>query len=334
MTHAVDLRHRSFTKELDLEPAELNHLLDLAAELKSAKRSGTEQRRLEGRNIALVFEKGSTRTRASFDVAAHDQGAATTVFDPTGSHLGHKESIEDTARVLGRMYDAIQFRGTHQADVELLAEHAGVPVYNGLTDEWHPTQTLADLLTMCESSGRTPSELSWAFVGDLRFNMARSHLVGAALLGADLRLAGPASLAPPAEVVDMAQDLARSTGARITVTEDPAEAVEGVGFVHTDVWVSMGEPRDVWESRIAELLPYRVDAALMARAAEGARFLHCLPAYHDDRTSVGAEIMEQTGLAGGIEVTDEVFRSPASIVFEQAENRLHTIKALLVATLA
>lgn len=330
----VDLRHRSFTKELDLEPEELLHLLDLAAELKAAKRAGEEPQRLVGRNIALVFEKTSTRTRAAFEVAVKDQGAHVTNFDPTGAHIGHKESIADTARVLGRMFDAIQYRGVAQRDIEVLAEHAGVPVYNGLTDEWHPTQMLADLLTMREASGKPADGLSYAFLGDLRFNMARSHLVTAALLGCDLRLAGPASLAPPGDVVDVASLIAARTGASLTITEDPVAAVSGVDFVHTDIWVSMGEPREVWEQRVAELLPYRVDIAMMTAAGPSAGFMHCLPAYHDGRTTVGREVMELTGLTDGVEVTDEVFQSPASIVFDQAENRLHTIKALLVATLA
>ncbi len=330
----VDLRNRSFTKELDLEPAEFEYLIDLAARLKQDKRSGSETRTLVGKNIALVFEKTSTRTRAAFEVAAHDQGAHVTNFDPAGSQIGHKESVADTAAVLGRMFDAIQYRGTHQSDIEELAAHAGVPVYNGLTDEWHPTQTLADFLTMGEASGKPLSDITYAFVGDLRFNMARSHIVTAALLGARLRLAGPASLAPPDDVLEIARDIARGTGADISVTDDAPAAVGGADFVHADVWVSMGEPRDVWESRVSELLPYRVDVQLMASAGPEARFMHCLPAYHDDRTAIGAEIMEHTGLTGGIEVSDEVFGSPASVVFDQAENRLHTIKALLVATLA
>lgn len=330
----VDLRNRSFIKELDLEPDELLHLVDLAAELKAARRAGEEQQRLMGRTVALVFEKTSTRTRAAFEVAAHHQGANITNFDPTGAHIGHKESIADTARVLGRMFDAIQYRGARQADIEVLAHHAGVPVYNGLTDEWHPTQMLADFLTMREVSGKPSDALSYAFLGDLRFNMARSHLVTAAMLGSDLRLAGPASLAPPSEVVDVASAIAARTGASITITDDPVAAVEGVDFVHTDIWVSMGEGRDVWEQRVAELRPYRVDQELMAAAGAGARFMHCLPAYHDELTTIGREVVELTGLADGVEVTDEVFEGPASVVFDQAENRLHTIKALLVATLA
>ena len=328
------LHGRSFCRETDLDAREWTDLLDLADALKDARRSGTERRLLEGSNVALVFEKTSTRTRAAFSVAAADQGAATTLFDPTGSQVGHKESTEDTAAVLGRMFDAILYRGARQEDVETLATHAGVPVYNGLTDEWHPTQMLADFQTMREHSGRDASEISYAFLGDLRFNIARSHAIAAALLGADLRLAGPASLGPPEDVLAEARHLAEASGGSVTVIEDPHEAVAGVDFVHTDVWVSMGEPSEVWRSRVEELMPYRVDAALMEAAGEGARFMHCLPAYHDARTTVGAEIARATGLEGGLEVSDEVFRSARSVVFDQAENRLHTTKALLVATLA
>lgn len=328
-----DLHGRSFCKELDLTPGELTHLLDLADALKVAKRSGVEEQHLRGRNIAAVFEKTSTRTRAAFEVAAHDQGAHITNFDPSGSQIGHKESTTDTARVLGRMFDAIQFRGTRQEDVEALAEHSGVPVYNGLTDDWHPTQMLADFQTMREVSGKPADAISYAFLGDLRFNMARSHAVTAALLGAELRLAGPPSLSLPDEVLKTANRIAANTGAKITVTDDPVEAVRDVDFVHTDVWVSMGEPADVWASRVTELLVYRVDAELMAHGNENVRFMHCLPAYHDEATSIGAEIAAHTGVTGGLEVTHEVFESPRSIVFDQAENRLHTIKALMVATL-
>jgi ornithine carbamoyltransferase len=291
--------------------------------------------RLAGREIALIFEKTSTRTRAAFEVAAHDQGAHVTYLDPSGSQLGHKESIADTARVLGRMFDALEFRGDAQADVEELARQAGVPVYNGLTNEWHPTQMLADFLTMHEASAKPYDELSYAFVGDCRFNMGRSLLVTGALLGADVRLAGPEALHPPQDVVAVARELATTTGAAITVTDDPFVAVKGVDFVHTDVWVSMGEDKDVWTDRVAQLAPYQVNAALLAASAnESVKFMHCLPAYHDAQTVVGAEIIAATGMSAGLEVTDDVFQSPASIVFDQAENRLHTIKAVLVATLA
>ena len=329
-----NLRNRSFLKEIDFEPAQLRFLLDLAKSLKTAKYAGIETPHLAGKEIALIFEKTSTRTRAAFEVAAHDQGGHVTYLDPTGSQLGHKESIADTARVLGRMYDAIEFRGNAQSDVEDLAEHAGVPVYNGLTDEWHPTQMLADFLTMHESSHKPYDELSYAFMGDCRFNMGRSLLVMGALMGADVRLGGPAALAPPADVVEIAERIASDTGARITITDDPATAVDGVDFIHTDVWVSMGEDKSVWSDRVELLRSYQVNRALLDRADNPkVRFMHCLPAFHDANTVVGAEIMGETGMPDGLEVTNEVFESEASIVFDQAENRLHTIKAILVATL-
>ncbi|HEV3213606.1 MAG TPA: ornithine carbamoyltransferase [Acidimicrobiales bacterium] len=328
------LAGRSFLKELDFEAAELEELLALAAELKAERRAGTERRRLDARSIALVFEKTSTRTRAAFEVAAHHQGASATYLDPVGSQLGHKESVLDTARVLGRMFDAIVFRGAAQVDVEALASAAGVPVYNGLTAEWHPTQMLADFLTMREVSGKRFADLAYAFVGDCRYNMGRSLLVTGALMGADVRLGGPASLHPPDDVVAAARAIAARSGARVTVTEDARAAVRGVDFVHTDVWVSMGEPIEAWGDRLALLAPYRVDRALLdASGNPDVRFMHCLPAFHDARTAVGAAVMATVGLADGVEVTDDVFESPASVVFDQAENRLHTAKALLVATL-
>ena len=329
-----NLHNRSFLKEIDFEPRELRFLLQLSEALKSAKYAGTEVKRLERKEIALIFEKTSTRTRSAFEVGAFDQGAHVTYLDPSGSQLGHKESIADTAAVLGRMYDAIEYRGNRQADVEELAKHAGVPVYNGLTDEWHPTQMLADFLTMHESSHKPYDTIAYAFVGDCRFNMGRSLLVMGALMGSDVRLAGPAELHPPKDVLDLAHQIADRTGARITVTEDPAQAVHGVEFIHTDVWVSMGEPKDVWAERVRVLKPYQVNAALM-RAADNpkVKFMHCLPAFHDPNTTVGREVMEHTGSTDGLEVTGEVFGSAASIVFDQAENRLHTIKAILVATL-
>ena len=331
---SFNLKNRSFLKEIDFTPQELRFLLQLSEALKSAKYAGTEERHLAGKNIALIFEKTSTRTRSAFEVGAYDQGAHVTYLDPSGSQLGHKESIADTAAVLGRMYDAIEYRGNAQADVEELAAHAGVPVYNGLTDEWHPTQMLADFLTMHESSHKPYDQIAYAFVGDCRFNMGRSLLVMGALMGSDVRLAGPAELHPPKDVVEIATDIARRTGARITVTEDPAEAVSGVGFIHTDVWVSMGESKDVWTERVKILTPYQVNAALLAKSGNPAvKFMHCLPAFHDPNTTVGREIMEHTGMTSGLEVTGEVFNSAASIVFDQAENRLHTIKAILVATL-
>jgi ornithine carbamoyltransferase len=331
---AFNLRNRSFLKEIDFTPQELRYLLRLSEALKMAKYAGTETQRLVGREIALIFEKTSTRTRSAFEVGAYDQGAHVTYLDPSGSQLGHKESIADTAAVLGRMYDAIEFRGNAQADVEELAAHAGVPVYNGLTDEWHPTQMLADFLTMHEASGKPYDALRYAFTGDCRFNMGRSLLVMGALMGSDVRLTGPDELHPPKDVVDLAAGIADRTGARITVTSDPAEAVAGVDFIHTDVWVSMGEAKQVWDERVRLLTPYQVNTALLARSGNPqVKFMHCLPAFHDPNTVVGREMMEHTGMTSGLEVTGEVFQSGASIVFDQAENRLHTIKAILVATL-
>jgi ornithine carbamoyltransferase len=332
---AFNLKNRSFLKEIDFEPRDLRYLLRLSEALKLAKYAGTEAQQLVGKEIALIFEKTSTRTRSAFEVGAYDQGAHVTYLDPSGSQLGHKESIADTAAVLGRMYDAIEFRGNQQSEVEELAAHAGVPVYNGLTDEWHPTQMLADFLTMHEASNKPYDEISYAFVGDCRFNMGRSLLIMGALMGSDVRLSGPEELHPPKDVADLAADIAGRTGARITITDDVRQAVSGVGFIHTDVWVSMGEAKDVWTDRVRVLTPYQVNAALMAATGNPAtKFMHCLPAFHDPNTTVGREIMEHTGMTSGLEVTGEVFRSPASIVFDQAENRLHTIKAILVATLA
>jgi ornithine carbamoyltransferase len=332
---SYNLKGRSFLKEIDFEPHEMRYFLDLSEALKTAKYAGTEGKKLAGKEIALIFEKTSTRTMAGFEVAAYDQGAHVTYFAPSGSQIGHKESIADTARVLGRMYDAIEYRGRAQSDVEALAEHAGVPVYNGLTDEWHPTQMLADFLTMHETSGKPYNQLAYAFVGDLRFNMGRSHTVMAALMGADIRLAGPGQYAPPEDVLKIAREIADRTGAKITVTEDPEEAVKDVDFIHTDVWVSMGEPKEVWQSRVEELKAYQVNSGLMAATGNPhTRFMHCLPAFHDTNTIVGSEIMELTNMPDGLEVTNDVFESSRSVVFQQAENRLHTIKALLVATLA
>ena len=331
---SYNLKGRSFLKEIDFEPHEMRYFLDLSQSLKTAKYSGTESKKLAGKEIALIFEKTSTRTLAGFEVAAYDQGAHVTYFAPSGSQIGHKESIADTARVLGRMYDAIEYRGNRQSDVEALAEHAGVPIYNGLTDEWHPTQMLADFLTMHETSGKPYNEISYAFVGDLRFNMGRSHTVMAALMGADLRLVGPKELAPPKDVLDIANEIAGRTGGSITVTDDPREGVKGVDFIHTDVWVSMGEAKDVWTSRVEELKGYQVNTDMMKAAGKNTRFMHCLPAFHDTNTTVGREIMELTDMPDGLEVTNDEFESANSVVFQQAENRLHTIKAILVATLA
>jgi ornithine carbamoyltransferase len=332
---AFNLKNRSFLKEIDFEPRELRYLLRLSEALKLAKYAGTEAQQLVGKEIALIFEKTSTRTRSAFEVGAFDQGAHVTYLDPSGSQLGHKESVADTAAVLGRMYDAIEFRGNQQSDVEELAANAGVPVYNGLTDEWHPTQMLADFLTMHEASNKPYDAISYAFVGDCRFNMGRSLLVMGALMGSDVRLSGPEELHPPKDVTDLAADIASRTGARITITDDVRQAVSGVDFIHTDVWVSMGEAKDVWTDRVRILTPYQVNAALLEASGNPVvKFMHCLPAFHDPNTTVGREIMEHTGMTSGLEVTGEVFNSPASIVFDQAENRLHTIKAILVATLA
>ena len=326
---------RDFLKESDFTAAEFTSLIELAAALKAAKRAGNEPHLLAGKNVALIFEKSSTRTRCAFEVATADQGANTTYLDPQSSQLGHKESVADTARVLSRFYDAIEFRGAAHALVEELAEHADVPVYNGLTYTWHPTQMLADFLTMAEhASGNDWSDISYCYLGDARYNMGNSLLVTGALLGADVRIAAPAELLPSPEIQALAADLAAESGARVTITEDPATALAGAQFVHTDVWVSMGEPAEVWRERTTLLLPYRVDAAAIAATGRpDAKFMHCLPAYHDTHTVVGAQIAELTGLTDGIEVSDEVFSSAASIVWDQAENRLHTIKALLVATL-
>jgi ornithine carbamoyltransferase len=331
---ALNLRNRHFLKEIDFTTEEMRLLLKLAADLKAAKYAGTEARNLVGKEIALIFEKTSTRTRCAFEVAAHDQGATVTYLDPSGSQLGHKESVADTARVLGRMFDAIEFRGSAQTDVEDLARFAGVPVYNGLTNEWHPTQMLADFLTMGEASRKPFEEITYAYLGDCRYNMGRSLLVMGAIMGSDVRICGPTSLQPPEDVVTMAHELAAGSGARITITDDPAEAVEGADFLHTDVWVSMGEDKSVWLERVEALRAYQINAQLMASTGNpNTRFMHCLPAFHDLNTVVGAEIMRETNMLEGIEVTDEVFESTQSIVFDQAENRLHTIKAILVATL-
>ncbi|HEX6025871.1 MAG TPA: ornithine carbamoyltransferase [Solirubrobacter sp.] len=330
-----NLRNRHFLKEVDFSAGEMRFLLDLSAALKAAKYAGTERPRLTGAEIALIFEKTSTRTRSAFEVAAFDQGAHVTSLDPSGSQMGHKESIADTARVLGRMYDAIEFRGAAQSDVEELAAHAGVPVYNGLTDEWHPTQMLADFLTMGEASRKPYDAISYCFMGDARSNVGRSLLVMGAIMGSDVRICAPSELWPPDDVQEIARERAEGSGARLTLTADPDEALPGVDFVYTDVWVSMGEAKEVWEERVQLLRPYQVNRAALDKTGNPrVKFLHCLPAFHDKKTVVGRQIMEHTGLDDGLEVTDEVFESPHSIVFDQAENRLHTIKAVLVATLA
>ena len=327
------LYHRSLTKETDLAPEEFLGLLDLADELKAAKKDGREQHRLTGRNIALIFEKSSTRTRCALEVAAYDQGAHTTYLGPDGTQVGTKESIKDTARVLGRMYDAISFRGYSQRAVEQLAEYAGVPVYNALTDEFHPTQLLADVMTMREHAPKPLNEVAYAFVGDARFNMGNSLLITGAMLGMDVRIVAPASLWPRKEIMAQAMDLSEATGARITITSDIGQGVRGVDFVHTDVWVSMGEPESAWKERIDALLPYQVTSRTMDLIGNpDVKFMHCLPSFHNRETKKGEEIFQRYGL-DGLEVTEDVFESDRSIVFDQAENRMHTIKALFVATL-
>ncbi|HET7350693.1 MAG TPA: ornithine carbamoyltransferase [Marmoricola sp.] len=330
---AFNLHHRSFVKELDFTPKEWKFLLDLAAELKLAKYAGSEQPRLTRKNIALIFEKSSTRTRCAFEVAAFDQGAKVTYLDPTGSQIGHKESMEDTARVLGRMYDGIEYRGSAQENVETLAKYAGVPVWNGLTDEWHPTQMLCDMLTMREHSGKADSDISFAYLGDAHNNVGNSLLVSGAMMGMDVRIVAPRKVWNPPEVIETAQAIAEDTGARILHTEDVAEGVAGVDFVYTDVWVSMGEPPEVWEQRINLLKPYQVNMDLLKLTGNPTvKFMHCLPGFHDRHTKVGEELFQKTGMES-LEVTDEVFESKHSIVFDQAENRMHTIKAVLVATM-
>ncbi|MGW7529315.1 ornithine carbamoyltransferase [Streptomyces sp. NPDC054783] len=329
----VDLRGRSYLSELDFAPAEIRHLLDLAADLKAAKRAGTERPRLTGRNVALIFEKTSTRTRCAFEVAAADQGAATTYLGPGDTHIGHKESIADTARVLGRMFDGVEYRGFTQSIVTELAAHAGIPVYNGLTDTAHPTQSLCDVLTMREHSPKPLPDIAYCYLGDARNNMGNSLLSMGALLGMDVRIAAPAPLWPDSALVASCRALAERSGARITLTEDVETAVRGADFLHTDVWVSMGEPADTWRQRIDLLLPYQVNDKTLARTGNpDVKFMHCLPSLHDRRTRLGRDLYASYGL-DGLEVTDDVFSSPASIVFDQAENRLHTIKAVLVATL-
>ncbi|MEU5594804.1 ornithine carbamoyltransferase [Streptomyces sp. NPDC020298] len=329
----VDLRGRSYLSELDFTAPEIHHLLDLAHDLKAARRAGTEQPQLRGKHIALVFEKTSTRTRCAFEVAAADQGARTTYLGPGDTHVGHKESIADTARILGRMFGAIEYRGSAQSIVTELATHAGVPVFNGLTDSAHPTQSLCDMLTMREHSTKLLTDVSYCYLGDARNNMGNSLLSMGALLGMDVRIAAPKALWPEPALVAACREVAGRSGARIILTEDVETAVRGADFLHTDVWVSMGEPADTWRERIELLLPYQVnDKTLALTGNPDVKFMHCLPSLHDHSTRLGQELFEAYGL-NGLEVTDEVFSSPASIVFDQAENRLHTIKAVLVATL-
>jgi ornithine carbamoyltransferase len=333
MSTVVELRGRSLLRLADFSADEIRFLLDLAAQLKSAKRNGREEQLLKGREIALIFEKDSTRTRCAFEVAAYDQGAHVTYMGPGGSHIGHKETVKDTARVLGRMYDAIEFRGFTQDVAEELAEWSGVPVYNGLTDEWHPTQMLADFLTMTEHSDKPLDEIVFCYLGDARFNMADSYLVAGAKLGMHVRIASPKSLWPRDEIQEIAHTTAAETGATIMLTENVEEAVKDADFLLTDVWVSMGEPDDVWKERIELLKPYQVNAKTMELTGNpDCKFMHCLPAFHNTDTEVGKEIFEKFGMES-LEVTEEVFESPASIVFDEAENRMHTIKAVMVATI-
>lgn len=331
---SFNLRNRSLLTVQDYTQQEFKYLLDLARDLKRAKYARTEQEHLKGKEICLIFEKTSTRTRCAFEVACHDQGANVTYLDPAGSQIGHKESFKDTARVLGRMFDAIEYRGASQSGVETLAKYAGVPVYNGLTDEYHPTQMLADVMTMREHSDKPIHSIKYAYIGDTRSNMGHSLMIVGCLMGMDVRICGPKSLWPSDEYTKIARELEARYGAKLTITDDPKAAVDGVDFIHTDVWVSMGEPKEVWKERIALLTPYQVNTALMkATGNPHARFMHCLPAFHDTETKLGKQIAEEYGISNGLEVTDDVFESEANVAFDQAENRLHTIKAILVATL-
>jgi ornithine carbamoyltransferase len=330
---AFNLRNRHFLKELDFTRQEMKFLLDLAMDLKKAKYTGTEQQHLKGKNIALIFEKASTRTRCAFEVAAFDQGARVTYLGPEGSHIGKKETMKDTARVLGRMYDGIEYRGYGQAIVEELAKYAGVPVWNGLTNEFHPTQILADFMTMREHSYKPLEQIAFCYCGDARFNMGNSLMIGAAIMGMDFRAAAPKKFWPSKELVDKAKAIAKKSGAKITLTENAAQAVKGVDFIYTDVWVSMGEDPKLWEGRIKEMMPYQVNSSLMKKSGNpDVKFMHCLPAFHNTDTEVGLDIFKRYKVSA-MEVTEEVFESEASIVFDEAENRLHTIKAVMVATL-
>lgn len=330
---AFNLRNRNFLKLLDFTPKEIQYMLDLARDLKRAKYAGTEKPTLTGKNIALIFEKTSTRTRCAFEVAAHDQGAHVTYLGPTGSQIGVKESMKDTARVLGRMFDGIEYRGFEQKIVEELAEYAGVPVWNGLTNEFHPTQILADFLTMTEHTDKPLNKVTFAYLGDARYNMGNSLMVGGVKMGMDVRIVAPKGLQPDAELVATCQAIAKETGATLTVTDDVAKGVKGCDFLYTDVWVSMGEPAEVWAERIKLLKPYQVNKQVMEMTGNPkCKFMHCLPAYHNLETKVGRDVFEQFGI-DGVEVTEEVFESENSIVFDEAENRMHTIKAVMVATL-
>ena len=330
----MNIKGRHFLKLLDFTPEEIKGLVELAAQLKADKKAGKEKQTLKGKNIVLLFEKDSTRTRCAFEVGAYDQGAQVTYLGPTGSQMGKKESIADTARVLGRMYDGIEYRGFGQEIVEELAQYAGVPVWNGLTNEFHPTQILADLLTMQEHSKKSFGEMKFCYLGDARYNMGNSLMVGCAKMGIDFRAACPNEYAPAPELVEECKKIAAQTGGKVTITDDVKKAVEGCDFLYTDVWVSMGEPDEVWAERIKLMKPYQVNMeAMKATGNPDVKFLHCLPAFHDLKTKIGREVYEKFGM-DALEVTDEVFESPASIVFDEAENRMHTIKAVMVATLA
>lgn len=330
---AFNLRNRNFLKLLDFTPQEIKFLLDMSIELKKAKYAGTEQKKLSGKNIALIFEKSSTRTRCAFEVAAYDQGAKVTYLGPSGSQIGQKESMKDTARVLGRMYDGIEYRGFGQEIVEELGKYAGVPVWNGLTNEYHPTQILADFMTMIEHSDKPLNQVKFCYLGDGRFNMGNSLLVGGAKMGMDVRICAPEKYQPAAELIEQCEAIAKETGAKITITDDVDEGVKDADFLYGDVWVSMGEPDSVWEERINELKPYQINMECMKRTNNpNAKFMHCLPAFHNRETKIGEEIFQKFGL-NGMEVTEDVFESEASIVFDEAENRMHTIKAVMVATL-
>ncbi|CAM3487660.1 ornithine carbamoyltransferase [Parendozoicomonas haliclonae] len=331
---AFNLRNRNFLKLLDFTPREIQHMIDLSIELKKAKYGGYEQQRLKGKNIVLLFEKDSTRTRCAFEVACLDQGAHVTYLGPSGSQMGHKESVKDTARVLGRFYDGIEFRGFSQAAVEELGEYSGVPVWNGLTDQWHPTQILADFMTMIEhGQGRQLNEMSFAYLGDARNNMGNSLLVGAAKMGMDIRLVAPKAFWPEESLVEECSLIAEKTGAKITLTESVEDGVKGVDFLYTDVWVSMGESKDAWDERVALMTPYQINMDCVRKTGNpNVKFMHCLPAFHNDETKIGKDVAEKYGM-NGLEVTEDVFESDHSIVFDEAENRMHTIKAVMVATL-
>ncbi|MFN2123214.1 MAG: ornithine carbamoyltransferase [Candidatus Promineifilaceae bacterium] len=331
---AFNLRNRNFVKLLDFTPEEIKFLLKLSADLKAAKYGGYEVQKMVGKNIALIFEKASTRTRTAFEVAAHDQGAHVTYLGPSGSHIGYKETMKDTARVLGRSYDGIEYRGFAQETVETLAEYAGVPVWNGLTDMWHPTQILADILTMMEHSDKHLGEIAYTYMGDARNNVGNSLMVGGCKLGMDVRICAPENLWPEDQLIEQCKTIAEETGARLTLTDDVEEGVRGADYLYTDVWVSMGEPDSVWAERIDLLKPYQVNAQAMALTGNSnTKFLHCLPSFHNVETKIGMEMAEKFGLVNGLEVTDDVFESPSSVVFDEAENRMHTIKAIMVATL-